>query len=220
VVGVSLARWRGGGWSELHTEPIAAPSPQHDDLAACVERCAVKAGVAARDLRVVAVSAGPGGFTSVRIAIVTAKMIAETTGAACVAVPTTDAVAARFASVRRATSNFAVALASKHADAHVACYAPGGVRPTVLTPGGLCDAAKLDRLAATHHLTHLLADRFLPPAMLEHATTLGVRIVEPEFHPMAVLDAALGHASVDPAQLLPIYPREPEAVTKWREMRR
>jgi tRNA threonylcarbamoyl adenosine modification protein YeaZ len=220
VVGVALARWRGGGWEELHTEAIAAPSPQHDDLAACVDRCAARAGCSPRDVRIVAVSAGPGGFTSVRIAIVTAKMIAEATGAACVAVPTADAVAARFGFLRGPAANFAVALASKNADAFVACYAPGAARPRLLAPGGLCDATKLARLAETHQLTHLLADRFLPPAMLEHATTLGLGIVEPVFHPLAVLDAALDHGPIDPAQLLPIYPREPEAVTKWRAMRR
>lgn len=236
VLGVALARWQGGAWRELRTEPIASPSPQHDDLASCIERCAAGAGVSPRDLRIVAVSAGPGGFTSVRIAIVAAKMIGETTGAACVGVPAADAVAARFGALRRPNTNFAVALASKNADAFVTCYqpassrgvaerAPGGglgVRdnvPAPLAPGGLCDARKLGDLASKHGLTHLLADRFLPPAMLEHATMLGLALVEPPFHPLAVLDAALGRTPVDPAQLLPIYPREPEAVTKWRAMR-
>ena len=75
VLGVTLARWQSaaGGWLELRTEPIASPNPQHDDLAACIERCAAAASVVPRDLRIVAVSAGPGGFTSVRIAIVAAK---------------------------------------------------------------------------------------------------------------------------------------------------
>ena len=242
VLGVTLARWQSaaGGWHELRTEPIASPTPQHDDLAACIERCAAAASVVPRDLRIVAVSAGPGGFTSVRIAIVAAKMIAETTGAACIGVPTAAALAARFAALHQPTTNFAIALASKNADAHVTCYRPptwhglpphesavglGGhfgrslLSPTPLAPGALCDARKLTTLTETHHLTHLLADRFLPPAMLEHATTLGLRLMEPAFHPLAVLDAALLHTPVDPAQLLPIYPREPEAVTKWRAMR-
>lgn len=242
VLGVALARWKGaaGGWHELRTEPIASPNPQHDDLASCIERCTSATGVVPRDLRIVAVSAGPGGFTSVRIAIVAAKMIAETTGAACIGVPTADALATRFADLHKPTANFAIALASKNADAHVTCYrSPTGngppaqesavglggqpgrslLSPTLLAPGALCDARKLATLSETYHLTHLLADRFLPPAMLEHATTLGLRLREPAFHPLAVLDAALLHTPVDPAQLLPIYPREPEAVTKWRAMR-
>jgi len=48
---------------------------------------------------------------------------------------------------------------------------------------------------------------------------LGLRIFEPAFHPLAVLAAAVRCQPVDPIHLMPIYPREPEAVTKWRAMR-
>jgi len=77
-------------------------------------------------------------------------------------------------------------------------------------------AADLDRLGAGL----LVADRFLPEAMRRRAEELGIEVRLPAFDPVACIEAAMeGVAPVDPADLLPLYPREPEAVTKWRALR-
>jgi hypothetical protein len=49
-------------------------------------------------------------------------------------------------------------------------------------------------------------------AMME----LGGGIVEPVFDPAACLELAARLPDIEPALLLPLYPREPEAVTLWR----
>ncbi len=217
-LGVALARWEEHAWQPLHVEPLAQETPQHDDLARCIERCCNASSVQPRQLRVIAVSAGPGGFTSVRIAIVTAKIMAEVTGAICIPVPTCHALAAQHAHLLKnaVAAPFGVALASKGADTFLTVF-DADAQP--VRQGTLCDAARLITLVERSQITALIADRFLPPAMLEQATLLGLRIFEPAFHPLAVLAAAVRCQPVDPIHLMPIYPREPEAVTKWRAMR-
>jgi hypothetical protein len=45
---------------------------------------------------------------------------------------------------------------------------------------------------------------------------LGIEIRPPRFDPLALLEIGAGETRVGPDKLLPIYPREPDAVTQWR----
>lgn len=63
-------------------------------LAPLVAEALAHAGRAASDLGLVAVSAGPGSYTGLRIGMSTAKGLGLSTGAALVAVPTLEALAA------------------------------------------------------------------------------------------------------------------------------
>jgi hypothetical protein len=85
----------------------------------------------------------------------------------------------------------------------------------VMGEGTLVDAAGLEGL----RVGLLVADSFLPQVMRARAGELGIRVEAPVFDPVACEEAAEGIAPVDPAGLLPVYPREPEAVRKWRELR-
>jgi tRNA threonylcarbamoyladenosine biosynthesis protein TsaB len=195
----------------LHVEPIVTHNPQHDDLMGAIERACTAARITPRDLARVAVSVGPGGFTNVRIAVTCARMIAEATGAALIAVPTALVVA-------RSTLHqgpAAIALASKGDTAHVTiitAHALTGDEP--LREGQIMDAAAL----ASIHIATLIADSFLPAAMRDVAQKQGWTLLAPIFDPVACARAAMRLPPTDPAQLSPIYPREPEAVTKWRAM--
>jgi len=64
----------------------------------------------------------------------------------------------------------------------------------------------------------LIADRFLPESMRERCESLGIRLDEPVFDPVACLEASAAFEAVEPVELVPIYGREPEAVRKWREL--
>lgn len=207
--GVALVRFEGEEIVVLGRADID-PSRTHEDmLCAKIAEAAERAGVSAQQIGHVAVSAGPGGFTSVRIAVTTAKMIAEATGAACYAVPTAEVVARRAA---RDGRNFAVVLASKRDSAFVAWFdAFGGL----LAPGAIVDA----RGALAHGAARLIADRFVPESFVALARERGVVIERPVFDAAAVAEVARGLSPVDPSALLPIYPREPEAVTKWKAQR-
>src|SRR5436190_12445195 len=84
-----------------------------DDLLPAIDRLFARCGFTPRDLSgggAVGVSVGPGGFTGLRIAVATAKMLAETLDTKLVAVPSA-LVAAE--SIRDQTSEIIVALASK-----------------------------------------------------------------------------------------------------------
>ncbi len=205
--GVAL-RWSDTGRGV--SEPVRIDDPHLDDLASAIERLLTRERITPRDLTTIAVSIGPGGYTATRLAVVTAKMLAEATGARCIGVPTAEVIAAR---VEHQGRDFAVALASKGETAWVTRFGPDALP---LAEGSLVDAAGL--LAQAPKL--LIADAFLPDAMRRACADAGIPIAEPEFDPNACAEVAERHAPTDPALLLPIYPREPEAVTKWRALKR
>ncbi len=195
----------------LAVEPID-PELRHDDrLVPAIDALTRRLALRPRDLSTIAVSVGPGGFTAVRLAVTTAKMIAEATGATSIPVPTALVAARAFAG----KAPFAVALASKNDTAFIAAFDEQS-RP--LDAGAILDAHAFGALVAKLSLRSLLADGHLPPSISDAAESLGLNRAPldlgPESCGLAALDAGL--AGVDPAQLLPIYPREPEAVTKWR----
>ena len=193
----------------LGVEALDTSRANEDDLAPAIARLFQRLSLTPRQIGRVAVSVGPGGFTAVRLAVTTAKMIAEATGAQCLPVPTAMVVAQRVQSA----SGFAVALASKGETAFVTAF--DGDRK-VVHPGAIMAA---DGLAALS-VPVLVVDQFLPPAMRDRAAELGMSVVAPVFDPVACAEvaAAGGTAPVDPAALLPLYPREPEAVTKWKKL--
>lgn len=191
----------------VHREVINTSNPYHDDLLSAIERAVAASGIPLSRLGSVAVSAGPGGYTAVRIGVTAAKFIAESTGAACVAVPTALAVAHALAP--RPEARLGVALASKGETAWVTV-----VDQAAIAEGKLMDAHDL---AATH-LKVLVADQFLPTAFKEAAAALNMQVVPPRFDALSVIDVGRSIPPVDPVHLSPIYPREPEAVIKWREL--
>lgn len=190
----------------LDVEPLAPTGRHDDDLMPAIDRLMRRAGRTPRELVRVAVSVGPGGFTGLRIAVATGKMIAESVGAACVAVPSALVVAGR---VEHGGSPFAVALASKGEKAWVTPFDATG---QMIGPGQLMGEAGLANL----DIGLVVADRFLPESMRSRAIAMGWRIVEPIFDARVCFEASLALPDVDPVDLVPIYPREPEAVRLWR----
>ncbi|MDX2132010.1 MAG: hypothetical protein SFY69_08160 [Planctomycetota bacterium] len=204
--GVALARVADAVPVLLAFEPLAGQSPHDDDLLPAVARLCRAGDVRPADLAGVAVSVGPGGFTALRISVAAGAMIAEATGARCFAVPTAHVVARRAAQ----SAPFAVALASKGDSAWIQVFERAD-RPRA--PGGICTPDALASLG----VARLVADHYLPDAMRTRAASLGIVIEPPAFDALACIEAAADLEPTDPAQLRPLYPREPEAVTKWRE---
>lgn len=182
-----------------------------DDLMPAVARLFAGQGLVAREcLKAVAVSVGPGGYTSLRIACAAAKMIAEGAGASCIAVPTASAVAAGVGP-EHWDRPVAVALASKGESAWLQVFARG----VAASEGRVMSGDEAARVIAG--VGTLVADAHLPAAMRQSAERAGVRVIEPVFSPLSVLGAARGLPEIDPAMCNPLYPREPDAVTLWRE---
>ncbi len=204
---------------ELLAAERLSPRARHDDaLAPAIDRLFTSSGLAPSDLARVAVSIGPGGYSALRIAVAGARMIAETTGAGCVGVETA-AVAARADGL---PSRFAVLLASKRETVWATVYersVPSG-EPKELAAGRLVDAAALSGLADPMAFTAIVADTFLPDSFREAASRSGWAVLPLTLGAVPLLLASRGRASTPPEGLLPLYPREAEAVRKWRELGR
>ncbi len=213
VGGVALRDLQGG----VHVEMFSSKSRHDDDLMPAIDRLFRKAGLLPNDLKngVVAVSNGPGGFTGLRIAVSTAKMLAETLGVRIVAVPSAMVAAASLE--EKHLSSVLVALASKNESAWCTRLLHAGGHWRIEGEPGLCDAASLD----LHGVQVLLGDAHLPPAFAERCKVAGMAILEPAFDPHACLvigeHMAKAGQFTDPLRLVPLYPREPEAVTLWRQ---
>jgi NhaP-type Na+/H+ or K+/H+ antiporter len=62
----------------------------------------------------------------------------------------------------------------------------------------------------------LIADAHLPGAIREACAGCGVWVVAPALSAAACLEVAAGLEAIDPALLVPVYAREPDAVTLWK----
>jgi tRNA threonylcarbamoyladenosine biosynthesis protein TsaB len=214
--GIAVGRLHAGG-VEVAAVEACDPRERDDLLMPAVARACAGAGMGPGDLGRVAVSVGPGGFTAVRIAVTTAKMIAEATGAQVVPVPSAYVAAAGSGLMGGLDQPFAVALASKGNDAFVTPFAPGwsGADAANMPVGRIMTAAEIATLGART----ILADDYLSEPIRTWAASAGVRVSAPVFDPAACLRLGAVLPAVNPMTLAPIYPREPEAVRKWRELK-
>ena len=56
----------------IDAEPVEAGTRRSDDLMSAIERVCARVGASPRELASIAVSVGPGSYTSLRVAITTA----------------------------------------------------------------------------------------------------------------------------------------------------
>ncbi len=206
----------------LGEQPIRELGRGEDDLVSAIDRVMIEAGSTTRELRLVAVSTGPGGYTALRMAIAAAKMIAMVSGARCVSVPSAWCAALN-ARLDRASADNAIESA----------YAPllsvkGEAAFTQIITSEMLDQAGValpegiligpdDLQRVLPQRTILLIDDHTPKALLDRAHELGFSTHRTRLSAEAVLAGAARLNAVDLAELAPIYAREPEAVTLWRQ---
>ncbi len=212
--GVAIGLLVGDGVELLGSEPVrpTGRGGHDDDLMPAIDRLFRAASITPRGgtLARVAVSIGPGGYTSVRVACAAGKMIAEATGAGCVAVPTAHvAIESLAESVR--VGHVAVALAGKGESSWVQVF----LAMREVESGRIMTASDIELLHASG-VKLLVADAFLPASMRSAAERVGMAIVPPTFEAVACMRIGARLPILDPADLVPMYPREPDAVTLWR----
>ncbi len=208
--GVALGVRTDAGVDLLASEPLAPETRHSDDLMPAIARLFDRAGADRERLGRVLVSTGPGGFTALRIAVASAKMLAETLGAELVPVPSALVAAS---SLDPADAPVLVCLASKGSTAFAVRFehpARGDLAQTL----GILDATGMEGAG----VRTIASDEHLPEPIARRAAELGIKLVKPHLSAEALM--RVGHAmpAVDPLELAPIYPREPEAVRKWREL--
>ena len=194
---------------------------EDDLLLPSIDALLQRAELVPAQLRGIGISIGPGGFTGLRIAVATAKGIAEVTGCPLHAVPSA-LVAGEAARSGLATGDRVVVASAAKLDTcwltPLQCLEdgwrqlPGAGIHTILPPGpdvlAMCEGALV------------LADEHVPGDFQEGISGVAVSRQEPRLDAAACLrvtiDMARRGIATDPLELLPLYPREPEAVRSWR----
>ncbi|MCE2884949.1 MAG: tRNA (adenosine(37)-N6)-threonylcarbamoyltransferase complex dimerization subunit type 1 TsaB [Planctomycetaceae bacterium] len=179
-------------------------------------------GVSVTSLDAVAVATGPGGFTGLRVAVASAKGIAFARGIPVVEVPSAVVFAASDRA-RGGRSPWLIALAAKNGTAWVveAIEAPSG--DIALSEPEVAGAERFAAIAqgVVARGGVLLADEHLGDALTQVAAVHGLPIRPFGVDATAFVREAAARLqrgiTIDPLALSPIYAREPEAVTKWRE---
>jgi len=207
--GVAAARLtEAGDLGPVDIEPLAPTGRHDDDLIPAIDRLTTRLGLQATELRRVCVSIGPGGFTGLRVAVTTAKMLCEVTGAEVAAVPSAHVAAHP---LTEADLPALVCLASKRGTAHVTLFGASSRPPLEL---GIIDDAGFFAALRNHGIRTVIADDHLPEGWIVATESLKRRA--PAFCAGACLRLGMSFPSVNALSLVPAYPREPEAVTRWK----
>ena len=234
---VALGRW---GEPPLGVEPVELGGRDKDDLLPAIDRLCKRCGVVPRDLGLLAVDVGPGGFTGLRVAVAASSAMAEALGIGVVAVPATAVAAIK---AREGGTPFAVVLATKGESGYVQRFDESGVP---LSDGELLTSQGLANLDTQR----LIADGFMPDrwraiaadkgwmveglqlraeSLLRVVQEMGEALVKRPVGDRSHLElgesqgfrTGLGGLVVmDPAEVRPLYAREPEAVTLWEARKR
>ena len=205
------------GAGGVATRRFSAGQKDRDLLLPAIDEVVREVGLVPRELELVGVDIGPGGFTGLRISISTAQAIGEATGAALVGVDGAVVAAASTHESRGFDGRVAVFLAGKNDSAWMACLTRNGEEWEEVIPSGIV------RTIPDCQVGIALADEHLPEGLRSELHGAGIAIVPPAHDATCVLaQARLLHSvgrTTLPEELQPKYPREPEAVRKWRNLR-
>lgn len=203
-----------GGDRTVTVELVRTGDRSVEDLLPAIDRACVRACVRPAELRAVLLNAGPGGFTGLRVAHAAAQAMAVATGVRVVQVGA--AACARAASTLAGeldpSEGAWVCLASK-GDASWIAFADGhGQRAgESMEPHGWMPGA----------CRTLIADEHLPAAWRAKVAELGLRMLPLRVGAASVLEAGMSLLEAGngtpPEALVPVYPREAEAVRLWRQ---
>jgi tRNA threonylcarbamoyladenosine biosynthesis protein TsaB len=129
----------GSGDAVLASERQAMRHGHAEVLLPMVDRVSRAAGITPREIGVVGVTVGPGGFTGIRAGLAAAHGLAQATGARLAGISSFTAVAA---SVAPADARLLVALDSRREDLYVQLFAANGTplgEPAAILPRRLPD---------------------------------------------------------------------------------
>ncbi len=222
ILAIELSQRSGGAAvidaaGDVHTVAFEGGRRDRDDVLPGIHAVLARADVPAATLRSVAVDVGPGGFTGLRISIAAAQAIAEVARATVVGVPGAVVAATATPSLGGLVGEIVVLSAAKAGTAWRTRLGRDGIDEgwRIIGDPGIIDRpddASCEAVIADEHV----------PAELLRSELAGSAVHPPSFDAAAVARIALagGHDLLvhsDPARLMPIYPREPEAVRRWRD---
>ncbi len=168
------------------------------------------------DIDEVYVSAGPGSFTGLRIAITVARTLAQAVGGIrCVSVPTAAAVAENVAD--REWVNLAVVLPTKNELFHATLFRRSEEGPEIIEPARVATLPEI--LADAPRPVLLLSPGRIESDIPADVTRLDGQSATPAAGGVWQAGRRLARRGryTEPLQLLPIYVRRPEAVRLWEK---
>ena len=208
--GVALMNDQG----EVHVELLRGMDRHDDDLLPAIDRAFRSLRLPPQALGVVGVSIGPGGFTGLRIAVSTVKAMAETLGSKVIAVP--SALVAAHSTLSSHDGVHLIALCSKTTSIWASEVIWSSGRWTFNSPPSLKET---DDFSPGRYAS-IVADEHLPEMFRIRATAARTPLQTPKLSPEACLKLTqLGVETgsfADAVNLVPLYPREPEAVRLWK----
>ena len=189
---------------------------KEDSVMPSIQQLASELNIMPDSLELVVISIGPGGFTGLRSAVAIAKMISLVSGAAIVPIET--------------------ALSAVH-NANIGTgpyFVVSGVKQDTFWLSKVhknnntwfCESApssSLELEQSIHTVKALFGDSYLPKSVTAFCVSKGIQIHESAVSAKSLLSLGVHmfqndkDASVNPLELLPLYPREPEAVRLWKE---
>lgn len=130
---------------EVVAEAVSERPMKHgEQLAPLIEQVMTKAGVARHDLTAVAVGAGPGPFTGLRVGLVTARTLGLVLDIPVYAACSLDVLAVEAVETGAVTSDFVVATDARRKEVYLASYDAAGARlegPAVAKPATVATSA-------------------------------------------------------------------------------
>lgn len=200
----SIAFWDERGHL-IGSSALPESSRGSDAILHAIASLARECAVVPNSIACVIVSVGPGGYTALRIATTSAKVLADTLNAKLVAVPTSRVASCSIEDPQRPAL---IALASKKDRCHASLLKADGSIEEL----GIIDASAL----GSHAIKSVVADHHLPKSFRERASSLNLDVHPLRLDARALLDASERIDPIDPLHCAPIYAREPDAVTQWR----
>jgi len=215
----SLALARGDRLLALRPFDQTRPRRDHAaDMLPTLDAVMNELGWRPADIDEVYVSAGPGSFTGLRIAVTFARTLAQAVGARIVAVPTVEVLAAN---APTDVAHLAVVLDAKRGQVYTAVFsraAPGRPLQSVVEVDLMTPAQMLARAPRPLHLLGEGIDYH------REALRIGADVIElprelwpPRADAVLRIGRPLARAGrfTPPAELVPIYIRRPEAEELW-----
>lgn len=210
AAGIALGVIEGDAVRALEHRALDSNTRRSDGVIALLADACAAHDIEPRSIERIAVTAGPGGYTATRIGVTAGVTLAHACDARLTGVPSW--LSAWWARDRaNDTGGTAlVALAGKRDSAHITRAGDGVPEPLgVRTPDELRALAPARVLAGAH----------LPEGFAEVFEQLGARVEPVRMDARVLLEHAHRLPPADnPAEVQPVYAREPDAVTQWRTL--
>ncbi len=205
----------------LGIEALRSTSRHDDDLFCAIDRLWQRVHAENPSLKKsaidrIAVSAGPGGYTGLRVAVAAAKTLALALDARCVQVPSAMIVAANLDPTL--PTPLGIAMASKADRTILTTFETLSIPAMTRSPLNSCEITVDD--LADDQLRTLVADAHLPAPIAQWCADHHIPIHAPTYDALACLRLSCFLPDCDPHALEPIYGRQPEAVRQWRQRHR